>query len=537
MLKQGIAMLRSPSAMTMLFKIVVVIIILGSLFHLRFLVSLWDTSPAEYGSHHASLSEGLQAGETGNGSQNVGQGSNFKTIDHASIVHTSESSGPPPPAVVESPSSESSHETANMEPVIADKLLSSHEESRFRSHGPKNCFPSFDTTMQQHASDRLASCEKYAPFSIEETHRVAFATASTGGPLSPAYALAIQSHMTHSTIHNSTVHMLCADIVPGIWNKVAYLQNLVSEELLKPERERLEWLFWADRDTLILDQCRPLSSFLPPKSPEFDKVNFLAIHDAYGLNYGVFFIRVNTWAINFFYNILSYPYYKPQDELIFAEQSAAARLLEADPKYGDHFARVPWYWFNAYPMDDDNGTIPYVSNVHPDEYEYFRPRKGDFLAHFAGHGKRLEEMVTWAYALEKVGDVWVNKEEEERRDVTSDIGNYWRAYKEGTLTDKMKTGKSANDEAKEKVVAAAKAAAEAEKKAKEAEEQAKEAEKQAKEAEKKAKEAEEAKANVEAEGKVEAEKNAKANTEKADPVPATEPQQQAQTQDQTQELQ
>ncbi|KAF2845041.1 glycosyltransferase family 34 protein, partial [Plenodomus tracheiphilus IPT5] len=298
----------------------------------------------------------------------------------------------------------------------------------FRSYGPRHCFPSFNTTMQHRAFTRRASCENSAPFSINETYRVALATASTGSALNPAYELAIHSHMTYSTIHNTSVHMLCADLVPGIWNKIAFLASIVINELLKPQSERLEWILWIDRDTLILDQCRPLSSFLPPKTSAFNKVNLIACHDAFGLNAGVFFFRPNRWVLQFFNAVLAYPHYKPNDHLVFAEQSAMDRILSSttdEEDYSEHFARVPWYWFNAYPPEGNTSTRSFVEGIVPDGYEWFRPRQGDFLAHFAGHPGRDDEIVEWGKALEEVGDVWEGTGAEAKRDVSRDVRNYW----------------------------------------------------------------------------------------------------------------
>lgn len=36
-----------------------------------------------------------------------------------------------------------------------------------------------------------------------------------------------------------------------------------STESYHRSGERLEWMFWVDRDTIILDSCRSLLSFLP----------------------------------------------------------------------------------------------------------------------------------------------------------------------------------------------------------------------------------------------------------------------------------
>ena len=309
----------------------------------------------------------------------------------------------------------------------------------FISYGPENCFPSFSATLQDFATTRNRSCSEFAPFTLTETYRTAFATASTGGALSLAYERGIQSQMTHSIIHNTTVHMMCAELRSGVWNKIAFLHSLVSNELLKPASERRDWILWADRDSLILDQCRPLSSFLPPKTPEYDTVDLIVNHDFNGLNAGIFFFRPNHWVLDFFNLILAYPYYRPGEKLAFAEQTAMERIIASSPAFSSHTARVPWHWFNTYPPDDGN-TASFGNGTASEGVAWSHARKGDFLVHFAGRASRETEMLDWSDALEKAGNVWADKEG--TRDVTKDIENYWRAWKDGSLTEGMMNGYS-----------------------------------------------------------------------------------------------
>jgi mannan polymerase II complex MNN10 subunit len=157
----------------------------------------------------------------------------------------------------------------------------------FVSYGTSKCMPDFSDKMKAAAIERNHTCAKYAPFPAEETRRTAFATISTG-KTAEAYQRAIQSQMFASAVHGTSTHLLCEQLSDGAWNKIAFLLNLVMNEMLKPEAERLEWVMWIDRDAILLDPCRPLSSFLPPNTEEFKDINLITNNDAFGLNAGVF---------------------------------------------------------------------------------------------------------------------------------------------------------------------------------------------------------------------------------------------------------
>ncbi|EFQ87193.1 hypothetical protein CFE70_001172 [Pyrenophora teres f. teres 0-1] len=287
------------------------------------------------------------------------------------------------------------------------------------SYGNAKCMPDFDDKQKKLALERRASCSQHAPFPSEESRRVAFATISTGKRI-PAYDGAIQTQMLHAAVHVSSSHILCDDLAPGAWNKIAYLQYLVLAELLKPEDERLEWIMWIDRDAIVLDACRPLSSFLPPNSSEYDKYNILTDHDMNGLNAGVFIFRVNQWSSLLFSAIMAYPIYNPDVGLAYAEQTAMALVLASD-KWKGHEARVPQHWFNSYP-DGDQSVPAFMSGVERPNMESWRVRRGDFALHFAGNQQREQIMLDWYDVLAKAGNVW---ETSVTRDITAEIKQYW----------------------------------------------------------------------------------------------------------------
>ncbi|KAF1935712.1 hypothetical protein EJ02DRAFT_116604 [Clathrospora elynae] len=309
------------------------------------------------------------------------------------------------------------------------------------SYGPTQCMPTFNDKLKHLALARNESCATYAPFPVQESRRVAFASITTGQP-AEAYQRAILSQMFHSAVHGTSTHVLCEQLSDGAWNKIAFLLNLVMNEMLKPQDERLEWIMWIDRDAILLDACRPLSNFVPPATPEFDKINLITNNDSWGLNAGVFIFRVNEWSIQLFNTILAFRYFRPDEELILAEQTAMEKII-SEEKFKDGVVRVPWYWFNAYP-DEGDSVKSYRDGLEPNNLEWFRARKGDFVVHFAGDDGRNRRMPDWLDMLQDLGNVWENGDA--LRDITSEISSYWNSWKSGSLTDVQITGEPEEDD-------------------------------------------------------------------------------------------
>jgi mannan polymerase II complex MNN10 subunit len=317
-----------------------------------------------------------------------------------------------------------------------------HDYSKtFISYGTSKCMPEFNDQLQAAAVQRNKTCAKHAPFPAEETRRVAFATITTGKP-ADAYQRAILSQMFASAVHGTSTHVLCEQLSDGAWNKIAFLLNLVMNEMLKPESERLEWVMWIDRDAIVLDACRPLSSFLPPNTDEFKDVNLITNNDAFGLNAGVFIFKVSDWSTDLFNTILAYRYFRPDDQLVLAEQTAMEKIIHED-KWKKNVVRVPWYWFNAYP-DEEDSVRKYKQGLEPENLEWFRARKGDYVVHFAGDDGRSGRMPEWLDMLAEVGNVYEKKEQQ--RDVTKEVQQYWSAWKSNSLTDAQISGEKWREE-------------------------------------------------------------------------------------------
>jgi mannan polymerase II complex MNN10 subunit len=314
-------------------------------------------------------------------------------------------------------------------------------KNTFISYGTSKCLPDFPDKMKAAAIERNQTCAKYAPFPAEESRRVAFATITTGKP-AEAYQRAIQSQMFASAVHGTSTHVLCEQLSDGAWNKIAFLLNLVMNEMLKPAEERLEWIMWIDRDAIVLDPCRPLSSFLPPNTTEFQDVNLITNNDAFGLNAGVFIFKVSDWTTDLFNTILAFRYYRPDEQLVLAEQTAMEKII-GEEKWKKSVVRVPWYWFNAYP-DEEDSVKKYKEGLEPENLEWFRARKGDYVVHFAGDDGRSGRMPQWLDMLQEVGNVYEKKEQQ--RDVTKEVARYWSSWQSKSLTEQQISGEKWKEE-------------------------------------------------------------------------------------------
>ncbi|KAG5927877.1 hypothetical protein E4U42_001675 [Claviceps africana] len=213
------------------------------------------------------------------------------------------------------------------------------------------------------------------------------------GATKSAYERALQSHKRHNRQHGYPMFIQRVDVMDGFWTKPAFIHYMILRELRKPESQRLQWLFWFDADTVVLNYNVPLEIFLPPENDEtLNKINVLVADDWNGLNNGIFGIRVTQWAAELFAGILAFRDFEPDTHLSFADQSAMEILLKKR-KGVNHVGKVPQRWFNAYPTDDENPQDPWV---HP----------GDFLVHFAGRPNRETHMNHWLDISEQLLEKW-----------------------------------------------------------------------------------------------------------------------------------
>ncbi|KAJ6059797.1 hypothetical protein N7444_003436 [Penicillium canescens] len=189
------------------------------------------------------------------------------------------------------------------------------------------------------------------------------------------YHRALKTHEEHSRKFGYPMHVLQSGILDDVWTKPAFLLSLILEELVKPKTERLEWIFWFDADTVVMNPNIPIELFLPPA--DFPDIHVIFSKDWNGLNNGVFPIRVHPWSVELLSAVIAYPHYFPNTQLVFRDQSALGKLLENDDYFRNSTIYAPLRWFNAYRGAPDGSLNDYI----PPEFQL---RKGDFLVHFAG---------------------------------------------------------------------------------------------------------------------------------------------------------
>ncbi|KAI9374064.1 hypothetical protein BJX61DRAFT_499936 [Aspergillus egyptiacus] len=192
----------------------------------------------------------------------------------------------------------------------------------------------------------------------------------------PVYQRAVETHKEHCRRLGYPLFLLQQEVLEGVWNKLAYISSLIVQELQKPEDQRLQWLFWADSDTILMNPNMPLETFLPPR--HLRDVHMVLTEDWNGMNAGVFPIRVHPWSIQLLSAAIGYPFTNPDATLYWAEQSAMVRLLDEHEYFSQSVAYVPLRWFNAYMRAPDGESL------NEDSPEDLQVHPGDLLVHFPG---------------------------------------------------------------------------------------------------------------------------------------------------------
>ncbi|OAK93952.1 hypothetical protein IQ06DRAFT_235221 [Phaeosphaeriaceae sp. SRC1lsM3a] len=231
------------------------------------------------------------------------------------------------------------------------------------------------------------------------------------GPRDPVYESAILSHKPHNELHGYPHFILRKQMLAGLWTKHACLLTIIGAELAKPASQRLKWLFWHDRDVILMNPHISLDVFLPPE-PEFGHVNLLVTRDRNGLNNGVFFVRVSEWSLKMFASALSVREYVPEAVLKYTEQSGMEMTIER-PWWNSSVAYVPQRWFNGFPPNRRSSNSTSAA------------RPGSLLIHFASNrdGIRPTRMVQW-------GDVACSKSSKwykpyDQTGYRDEIAEYW----------------------------------------------------------------------------------------------------------------
>ncbi|KAF2681684.1 glycosyltransferase family 34 protein [Lentithecium fluviatile CBS 122367] len=249
-------------------------------------------------------------------------------------------------------------------------------------------------------------------------------TASFGEP-DPPYENAIASHNLHNELHGYPHYILREHMIRGLWSKHGWIMTIIGKELAKPEDQRLKWLMWHDRDTVLMNPQIPLDVFVPPE-PQFSHIHMLVTNDRHGLNNGVFMVRVNQWAFKLFASALSIREYQPEIPLKYTEQSGMEEAIKR-PWWAKSVAYVPQRWFNGFPPDED------VMHDHTLAHS----RQGSLLIHFASNrdGLRPERMAHWGEVAKNRTVEWDRPVEE--TGYLDEVAMYWDKVGKGEPFEKI----------------------------------------------------------------------------------------------------
>ncbi|KAI9890685.1 MAG: hypothetical protein M1814_003754 [Vezdaea aestivalis] len=199
------------------------------------------------------------------------------------------------------------------------------------------------------------------------------------GDYDPVYDEAVELSIQHAERHGYSSTVLRHEILDYMWNKPALVMHRLLGELMKPNAaDRIEWFWWFDSDTVVLNPSIPLEMFHPP--PALDDITILVANDFNGLNFGAFGLRVCPEAVTMMAAIIAYRFYRPDASMTYHEQSAMSAIL-GEEMFWDSVIFVPQRWFNAY---RPHATQP-TAEV----------RSGDFLVHLAGVGGREGALKDW----------------------------------------------------------------------------------------------------------------------------------------------
>ena len=201
------------------------------------------------------------------------------------------------------------------------------------------------------------------------------------GDVNEYYDGAIATHQRHADRHGYPFYVLRNPVAEGYWNKAVWLQSLITQELAKPETERVEWLMWVDADSMILNREIPVEVFLPPE--DMADTYFLTNKDQNGLNTGIFFVRVHPWSIQMFSKTVGFPLLKPEVDLGYSADQTAMAMIFNETGNRDHIMYQPRPWYNTYQF-----------------HHGYEGQPGYMLVHFPGlEDDRWNQMGTWLQTL------------------------------------------------------------------------------------------------------------------------------------------
>ena len=141
---------------------------------------------------------------------------------------------------------------------------------------------------------------------------------------------------------------------PIPWSKILLIANILEDS-------KVDWVFWTDADSLIMNYEKRLEDFLD------DRYDLILSQDFNGINTGQFFIKNSTWSKQFLRDVYSHK------DLIHHpnwEQSAIIREYNQNEKVRLKTKICSQNDFNSYPLS-------FISMTNLGIYNF-----GDFLIHF-----------------------------------------------------------------------------------------------------------------------------------------------------------
>jgi glycosyl transferase family (putative galactosyltransferase) len=208
-----------------------------------------------------------------------------------------------------------------------------------------NVIPEKDPIFNQTVSQHNGSLEIIPEVSAGKKARWAKVAVASGFE-DIVYERALETHIGHAEKHGYPMYVGRENAADGMFNKIAFILNIVLQELYKPAEERVEWLFYFDADTIIMNKEIPLEIFEPPS--DYDHINYIAARDWNGLNAGVLILRICPWTVTLLSRTMTYKHYHPDEAYVFEEQTILARLTENDKEFHKEAIYMPRPWFNAY---------------------------------------------------------------------------------------------------------------------------------------------------------------------------------------------
>ncbi|CAK7264544.1 hypothetical protein SEPCBS57363_001126 [Sporothrix epigloea] len=285
----------------------------------------------------------------------------------------------------------------------------------------------------------------------------------------PVVHRAFKTHQVHNEMHGYPHFIADREVVSdlidndrmhrgsGAYTKPAFLLAIIITELLKPESERLQWIFWFDGDTMILNPSTPLETFLPPNTSDIlNDVHLVIASNWDGLNSGAFALRVHPWTASMLSGVLAYPMYEKERTMKdrFRDQSAFQFLLTHNEsplardalKHKNHWAKVPMRWYNSLPVNNafyadgkwlfshnmepamfDNGTTDVFNDGRDGSIQPWKVMQGDLLVHFAGtKGVRDSWMTPWLDRAEALLPEWNNPNHTAKLKI--ECAQFWQDY-------------------------------------------------------------------------------------------------------------